>query len=60
MEKYNQTHGSHITEKTLRAAPKKIERLTYKDLQGAGRKRKGGWNGTRMTYYGMDSEDSDY
>ena len=57
MEKHDQTHGEHISEKALRVAPKKVEKLNYKDH--GGRKRKGGWNGTRMTYFGMDSDDSD-
>jgi len=61
MEKYDQTHGEHVSEKTLREGPKQIERLTYtmKDIKGKSRK-KAGWNGTRMTYFGMDDSDDDY
>jgi len=60
MDRYNQTHGEHVSEKTLREGPKQIERLTYtmKDIKGKSRK-KAGWNGTRMTYYGMDDSDDE-
>ena len=64
MAKHDQTHGEHISEKALRVAPKKVEKLNYKDLAGKKQRNKQGaqakWNGTRMTYYGMDSDGSDY
>jgi len=60
MEKYDQTHGEHISEKSLREGPKQVERLNYtmKDIKGKSRK-KAGWNGSRMTYYGQDDSDDE-
>lgn len=61
MERYDKTHGEHVSEKTLREGPKQVERLTYtmKDIKGKSRK-KAGWNGSRMTYYGQDDSDDEW